>query len=235
MPALNDVLRKDSPEGYGPSNPPLSLPAPVTLPGQDNSFKVTPTIRCPIPPTSAGPDTLRQFNDGNSLVPHRRVLPLPTNNGVSTGSTITNTTVISSSSSGAAPATSLTAKNAVVATTVLRAGVSSYQTVNMSSKSFQLISCKANVACGIRMYGSAVAMAIDASRPLDAPLAAELQNNLVTDIVLDTAPFTWNWQNRVGANSDTPQTTSLYIAVTNIGAGPTPISVTLTFLPLESL
>ena len=78
-------------------------------------------------------------------------------------------------------------------------------------------------------------MAIDASRPLDAPLAAELGNNLVTDIALDTAPFVWNWQNRIGANSDTPQTVNAYIAVTNLGATPNTISLTITFLPLESL
>lgn len=234
MPSLNDAIRSSSPAGFEPVNPPMLPPATVTLPGQDNSFKVNPIIRCPIPPTSAGPDTLRQFNDGNEMVPRRRLLPLPTNNGVGGGTTINNTTVVNSSSSGGSTS-SLTAKTLAVTSPLLPANGVSYQTLNMSSKSFQLISCKANVACEIRIYGSSMAMAIDASRPLDAPLAAELGNNMITDVAMDTAPFTWNWQNRIGANSDTPQTVNAYIAIRNLGSTPNTVSLTITFLELESL
>ena len=85
------------------------------------------------------------------------------------------------------------------------------------------------------MYGSQVAMAIDSSRLLDDPLPAELANNLITDVALDTAPYVWNWQNRVGANSDTPQNTNMYVAVTNLGISTTQVLLTVVFLQLESL
>lgn len=76
-------------------------------------------------------------------------------------------------------------------------------------------------------------MAMDASRATDAPLAAELGNGLVTDIVFDTSSFTWTWQNRVGCNSDSPQTDNIYVALINTGLVPANITVTLTYLPLE--
>lgn len=234
MPSLQNTLRGSSPEGFTPAPPRLPLPSPIRL--QDNSFKVNLTIRCPLPPINATVDTLRQFNDGDYGVPHRRVLPLPVNTEVGGGTIVNNTTVVSSSGSGSASgATSLTAKVIAYTSSLLTPGSSSFNTLGMSSKSFQLISCTANTACEIRLYGTSVAMAIDASRPMDAPLPAELANNIITDVVLDTAPYTWNWQNRVGANSNSPQTTNLYIAVTNIGDSAAQPQITFTFLPLESL
>jgi len=232
MPALSDTLRKDSPAGFVPTLPP-PVSQPVTIPGQVNSFKVNPWIRSPLPPINAGPDTLRQFNDGDANVPRRRVLPLPSNNGLGGGSTVTNTTVIQSTASGATtPA--LTAQTVSYVSSMLNAGSTGYSTLNLTAKSFQLIYMAATGPCEIRIYGSANAMAADASRAMDAPPAAEWANNIITDVVLDTAPYTWNWQNRVGANSNTPQTTNLYIAVTNLSGGPTQIQLNLTLLPLES-
>ncbi len=76
-------------------------------------------------------------------------------------------------------------------------------------------------------------MAIDAARALDAPLPAELQNGLLSDIVLDTAPYTWTWQNRVGANADNPQSDNIYIAITNLSLSYASPTVTSKFMPLE--
>jgi len=236
MPSLADTLSKTSPAGFVPATSPLAL-TPVTVPGQTNSFKVNPWIRSPIPPTAAGPDTLRQFNDGDANVPRRRLLPLPsTVTGSGSGSTVNNTTVVSAPSSGASTSapTSLKAQTITYVTPLLNSGNTSYGVLNLTAKSFQLITCTATGPCEIRIYGSSIAMAADASRPKYAPLAAELGNNLITDLVLDTAPYIWNWQNRVGANSNTPQTTNLYIAVTNLSGGSTQVQVNLTLLPLES-
>jgi hypothetical protein len=107
--------------------------------------------------------------------------------------------------------------------------------LTLTAKSFQLISCTSTAPCEVRLYGSSAAQIADSARATDAPLAAELGNNLISDIVLDTSPFVWNWQNRIGANSDTPQTTNLYITVLNLSSG-TSVQPTLTFvlLPLES-
>jgi hypothetical protein len=233
MPALADTLRKDSPVGFVPTIPPL-VTQPVTIPGQTNSFKVNPWIRSPLPPINAGPDTLRQFNDGDANIPRRRVLPLPTNNGLGGGSTVTNTTIVQAPSSGGTSSTALTAKTVTYVSPFLNTGSTSFSTLNLTAKSFQLISMTATGPCEVRIYGSAIAMAIDASRTMDAPPAAEYANNIITDIVLDTAPYIWNWQNRVGANSNTPQTSTAYIAVTNLSGGPTAVQINLTLLPLES-
>src|ERR1035437_1673863 len=132
MPALSDTLRKDSPAGYAPA-PVMALP-PVGPPSQVNSFKVNPHIRSPLPPINAGPDTLRQFNDGDANVPRRRVLPLPTNNGMGGGSVVTNTTVIQAPVSGASSA-ALTAQTVAAVTVLLNSGSSSNQVLSMNSKS----------------------------------------------------------------------------------------------------
>jgi hypothetical protein len=69
---------------------------------------------------------------------------------------------------------------------------------------------------------------------MDAPPPAEWQNGIITDVVLDTTPYQWNWENRVGCNSDSPQTTNLYIAVTNLNSIPQKIQLSIVLLPLES-
>ena len=237
MPSLQDTLRKGSPEGYAPAVMPASpqapLPSPVTLPGQDNTFKVNPWIRSPIPPVNAGPDTLRQFNDGNTNVPRRRVLPLPANTG--TGGTVTSTTNVTVTGSSSGGSTfSIVAQSLSITTPILGSGSTATLALNVKSKSFQLVSCVANGPCEIRIYGSAAAMAMDAARALDAPLPAELANGLVTDLVLDTSPFSWNWQNRVGVNDDSPQASVAYLAITNLSAFTTQIQITITAIPLES-
>ncbi len=233
MPSLADALSNKSPEGYTPApHPALTLPAPVSLPGQSNSFKVNPNIRCPIPPTSAGPDTLRQFNDGDQSIPRRRILPLPANTGVGGGTTTTNTTVISSSSGGTG--TGLSTQTFNFNSPLIGPGGVVFQTLNISAKSFQLVSVTSNEPCELRMYGSSTAMAADSARVLDAPLPAELANGLITDIALDTSPYQWFWENRVGCNSDSPQTTNLYFSVKNLLNAPSSIRLNIVLLPLES-
>jgi hypothetical protein len=234
MPELKDTLRSASPEGFVPI-PRLAPPSPVSLPGQDNSFKVNPIIRCPLPPINAGPDTLRQFNDGNTNIPRRRVLPLPVTNGIGGGTVVTNTTVISSAGSGSSSTnTFLSAKTVTYTAPLIPSGSSGFSALNVSAKSYQLVSCTANGPCEVRIYGSSSAMATDASRLIDSPLPAELANGLVTDIVLDTAPYKWFWENRVGCNSDSPQVTNLYVSVTNLGIGSAQPQISLVLLPLES-
>jgi len=231
MPALRDTIRKDSPAGFAPTQAPLALP-PQEMPGQTNSFKVNPWIRSPLPPINAGPDTLRQFNDGDANVPRRRVLPLPVGTGQGGAAAVTNTTVVQAASSAAT--TGLTTKTVSYTSPLLTSNSTITQSLSLTAKSFQLVSVTANAACEIRMYGSALAMAVDATRVMDAPPPAEWQNGIITDVVLDTAPYTWNWENRVGCNSDSPQTTNLYIAVTNLNSIPQNIQLSIVLLPLES-
>ena len=238
MPSLRDTLRKTSPDGYVPSEAPvLSLPSIIPLPGNENSFLVNRWIRSPLPPINAGPDTLRQFNDGDASVPRRRLLPIPAPILGGGGTTVTNTVVTASSSGGGSAPTTSTGLTTVTLNYVspfITSGSAATQALNVSSKSYQLISLKANGACEVRIYGSAIAQAADFGRAAYAPLAAELGNNMVTDVVLDTAPYVWNWQNRVGANSDSPQASIAYLTVFNRGSNPQAVQIAFVVLPLES-
>jgi len=233
MPPLNQTLRKDAPPNFVPAPlpPPALVPA---APGQTNNFKVNPWIRSPIPPTAAGPDTLRQFNDGDTNIPRRRVLPLPAASGTGSG-VINYPTTIIQERGGSTTTPTLTAQTVTYTSPLLGAGSSNQQSINISTKSFQLVSVTANVACEIRMYNTALAMAVDATRAMDAPPKAELANGIIVDVVLDTAPYFWSWPWQGGANADSPQTTNLYLAVTNLSGIPQQVQLNLVMLPLESV
>ena len=236
MPSLADTLRSTSLPGFTPVQalPQPAVPAPVGLPGESSSFTVNRFIRSPLPPINATVDTLRQFDDGDTGVPRRRVLPLPqvTSTG---GSTVTNTTVTQSAQSGSSTAvTGLTAKTLNYVSPLLLVGAAAVQSLNVASKSYQLISATANGPCEIRIYGSAAAQAADFGRATYAPLAAELNNNIVTDIVFDTPPYVWYWQNRCGSNSDSPQANIAYLTVFNTGVTPQNFQIAFVVLPLET-
>ena len=233
MPALSETLRKESPQGFTPVVTAPARPPIGALPGLNNNFKNNPCIRTPLPPINAGPDTLRQFNQ-DGVIPMRRVLPLPVGNGQGGTSVTNNNTTVVSSGGGGGSTASLAAKVVVVKTSLLGPSAALRQTVAMPAKSFQLLSCIATGACEVRIYGSASAMTTDSTRALDAPLAAELSNGLLSDVVLDTAPYQWAWQNRIGANSDNPQTNNLYVSITNLSSSTASPVVSVTFLPLES-
>ena len=236
MPSLRDTLRSNPLPGFTPVQalPQPAVPAPVGLPGESSSFTVNRFIRSPLPPINATVDTLRQFDDGDTGVPRRRVLPLPqvTSTG---GSTVTNTTVTQSVSSGSSTSvTGITAKTLTYVSPLLNVGAAAVQALNVASKSYQLISVTANGACEIRIYGSAAAQAADFGRVTYAPLAAELGNNMVTDIVFDTSPYVWYWQNRCGSNSDSPQANIAYLTVFNTGVTPQNFQIAFVVLPLET-
>src|SRR5208282_5518264 len=99
MPPLNQTLRSSPLPGFESvlSLPQPAVPAPVALPGEANSFTSNRFIRSPLPPTNAGPDSLRQFDDGDTGIPRRRLLPLP--QVLPGGTTITNTTTVPSATS----------------------------------------------------------------------------------------------------------------------------------------
>jgi hypothetical protein len=107
-------------------------------------------------------------------------------------------------------------------------------TIKMS-KSFQLLSVTANGAARIRLYGTAAAQNADLARGLDVAVPAETTQGIITDVALDMAPYRWAWQDRVGANADLPQTTTVYITITNLGSATAATSVTIMYVPIESV
>ena len=225
MPALKDVLSKGLPEGYVP----VENAPPATSPVDDAQFS-SPTVRCPLPPTNADADSLRTFQKGSST-PQFRVMPLPPQTG---GSTTVTEGGSSSSSSGSGGGTAVSVATTVSTTVNIPANGATITRI-AATQSFQLLSISTNAPCCVRLYGNAAAQDTDSSRAIDAPVPAELTQNIVIDLVFDTTPYFWTTQNIMGVNADSPQGTTLYVTILNPNAVPiSNLTVYITFLPLET-
>lgn len=197
-----------------------------------------PFLRCPMPPVAITPDSLRQYYTGGQI-PQFRILTPANNNG--NGGNSGGTAVIGGGSTATvAPAAGTTPAPAVVAATsvsfttpTLNPG-NAYQAILPMSKSFQLLQLSASNACRVEVYGNGTAQNNDSGRALDAAPLPGSQQDLITDVVLDTVPYKWTFQNRVGANSDSPQQSLIYITVSNIDVSSTTITITLFYVPLET-
>ena len=228
MPSLKDVLVKGMPDGYSPveDSSPAAQAIPVA-PARQN-------LRCPLPASQADPDVLRASEVGPNI-PSYRIMPLRPQTATSTIEVASGSSSSSSSgSSSGGSSTTLTSKSVSVAINNL-AGNSVILTNVTMAKSFQAVSIASSAACCVRLYGSGSAQATDSARPVDAPVPAELTQNIIIDVVFDTSPFLWGTQNIMGVNQNSPQNTSMFLSIVN--PSPTPISgltVTITFVPLES-
>jgi hypothetical protein len=233
MPPLRDVLTKGLPPGYVAvdatrDSSPASQATP-TSPARTN-------LRSPLPASHADPDVIRASENGPSS-PVFRIMPLQPQ--TVTGTVVENSGGSTNSSgggsgSGSAVVPILVSKSVSLSINTL-AGNSVVLTNVTMAKSFQLISIAASAACGVRLYGSGSAQTTDSVRPVDAPVPAELTQNIIIDVVFDTSPFLWGTQNIVGVNQNSPQNTSMFISIVN--PSPTPLSgltVTIVFVPLES-
>ena len=227
MPKLSDVITKGLPEGYVP----VENAPPATSPVDDAQFS-SPTVRCPLPPTNADADSLRTFQKGSST-PQFRVMPLPPQTGGSI--TVTEGGSSSSSSGGSSSGGSAVSTATTVSTTANIPANGAAITRIAAAQSFQLLSISANAPCCVRLYGSAAAQDTDSSRVIDAPVPAELTQNIIIDLVFDTTPYFWTTQNIVGVNADRPQSTTLYVTILNPNAVPiSNLTIYITFVPLET-
>lgn len=234
MPSLTDALAADL-SGYAPVE---NTSGPGKAPRPEVSLQpvLSSMIRCPLPPVNATPDSLRSFYVGGLIPQHRLMIPMvssPTNGG---GTVIENTTVTSStsSSSGSGSSTNnITSVRATFVTPSLAPG-DSYQGVINMSRTFQLLSVSANVACRIQLYGTSTSQSTDSSRGIDVPPGAGVFQNIITDVVLDTSPYQWSYQNRGGANADSPSAPVAYITVTNLDTLATAVTVVVEYTALES-
>lgn len=229
MPTIKERMNKlvgfeaaESPQPVSPMSRPTMGPNPY--------------IRCPIPPINTGTDTLRQFDESGNI-PTRRVLPLPIAT-VAGGNTVVNQTSTSSasgSSSSSSTVATLTATSVTINVPALTVS-GAYRASVSVAKALQLIQVVASAPVEVRLYGSSITQGGDASRLTDTPPAFETQAGLVTDIVFDSAPYNWTWQNRVVANADSPQTSNLYITVVNPSSllGLSASTVTIQYLLLEA-
>lgn len=233
MPPLSELLRHDSPKGFVQADNPSRPQAPAQQPG--SAVDGNPFIRCPLPPFNATSDTLRQFNE-DGKIPARRVIPLPANTtGGGGGTTNNNTTIIQQGSGGGGGGTTtLVSASVTFNVPALGPGGIFLATVVMA-KSFQLIALSASTPVEVRMYADPITQSGDAPRATDSAVPFEVVAGIITDVVFDTVPYQWNWQNRIGANAQSPQNTNIYISVVNpSSAGISGATVTVTYLPLES-
>jgi hypothetical protein len=235
MPSIKDATQSDL-SGYEPvdmSNVNVRPLLPSPIEGQPT---LNPYLRCPLPPISVTPDSLRQYYSGGQIPQFRSLTP-PNSIAGSGGGTVINQTISATAvgtGTGTNPTTSANVATSVSLTTpVLNNGNSYFGTIPIS-KSFQLLNISANGACRVEIYGTALSQTLDAGRGLDiAPLPGTTQN-LITDVVIDTAPYQWSWQNRVGSNADSPQNVAAYVTITNLGVTSAALTITILFVPLES-
>jgi len=235
MPPLKSMLKK-SLDGFAPVESPVLPSAPPLI--SERVPGPNPYRRCPLPPLSSSPDSLRQF-DESGTIPARRIIPLPAQVAGQGGTTVTNTTVIGqsgggSSSGGGSKSTSLISATVGLQIAALAPGQIFKTSVQMS-KSFQLLQITTNKPVEVRLYSNSIAQSSDSVRPTDTPPPFEVSSGIITDVVFDTSPYTWSWQNRVGANADSVPTPTIYVTIVNSsGANLNSVGLTITYLPLES-
>lgn len=192
-------------------------------------------LRCPLPPVAITPDSLRQFYRGGTVPQHRILTPVPSSAGTGGGSVTNNTFVQSGSSTSTF---SNPAQNASVSTPVLNPG-GAFQTSVTVSKVLSLTKVTASVPARIELYATAAAQSSDFGRPafisgIINPPTAGTEHEVIADLYLDTV-LDWAMSPMaVGANDDFPQTTVLYVTVTNIGAAPATIAASFTYTRLQT-
>lgn len=234
MPPLSDAINFDR-SGYVPvsASAPTNLPPPSGLEPILNSM-----IRCPLPPIfQAEPDSLRQFYQGG-IIPQTRLLSAVTNGingGGGGGNAVVSTAIVVPSGGGVVPPPVQTiAQQAVLTTGVLGPGQQFIGTLVSLTRSFQLLNVSTSIAARVTIYGTSLSQLGDLYRGVDVPPPAGSTQGIITDVVLDTLPLVWQFQNRIGANGDTPQKQQAYVTVTNLSGAAVPITVTLSFVPLEN-
>jgi hypothetical protein len=231
MPPLSKALRGESPKGYVAQE---QLPASVPTPKEPGQVRgANPFIRCPLPPFNATSDTLRQFNE-DGKIPARRVIPLPISTVAGGNTAITNNTTVNNSgggSSGNIPVV-VAAKTVTFSPGTILPGDAAVLTVTVAEIVVLMLMGSSDLG-EVRIYGDPITQAADVARVTDTAPAFEVTQGLVTDVVFDTSPFQFNWQNRLFVNQDAPQTTNMYITVVNsTGAAINP-DITITYLQLE--
>lgn len=240
MPSLTEAIQSASgllSSGYVESVPVEQSPgAPTSAADYDpgrNSM-----IRCPLPPLwQDSSDSQRQFYIDNK-VPQMRVMT-PQSASVSGGTSGSSGSVIieggsGGSGGGGSSTATIAAAQAVVTTPVLPSNAKFVGGLAVS-KSFQLLGIAVSSACRVQFYGTASAQTQDAGRGLDVPLPAGVMQNIIADVVLDSSPFQWSFQDRIGANADHPQQAVMYVTITNLAAASSPVTLTLQYVPIENV
>lgn len=186
-----------------------------------------------LPGTFPSGDTLRGFHLGN-VIPQWRI-PVPagaTAQGATTTSTAT--TITSSSSSSTTTNNPAKAQTASITTPVMNPGDRFVGILTMA-KGFEIWSVATNAAARIRLYATKSAQTADLARPSSQGPGFGNEQGIIVDWYLDTAPVVYEANPYPsGRNADSPQSTSIYLTVDAIGVSSGKITITVTFVPLQS-
>jgi hypothetical protein len=215
-----------------PVNPPLALQGNLFA-GQQYPANPNPFLRCPLPPISVTPDSLRQFYQGG-LVPQDRIMTpstLTQFSGVSGG-----TTNIISSSTSVTNTTTTTVGTVVSAsvTTPVLAVAQTYAMTIPTSTVFVPLTVTVSGAARVELYGTRAAQTGDLFRPNTTTPGPGTEQAILLDVTVDSSPFTWVVTPTLPAsNSDTPRQPLSYISVTNIAGLTQAITVSVQYLVLK--
>jgi hypothetical protein len=234
MPSVQDAINTDRSSLTPIDNAPKAeqKPPAALSDSRINSLLKSPYARCPLPPSNNSADSLRQWGQG-SEVPKFRTQTPPTNSGNGGGSSTSSVVVVSSSSSSGTSVTPVlpSAQNVSVTTSVLAPSQTWVGTLQMA-KGFLVINLAGSSFCRVELYSSKTAQMLDIGRPVSqAP--ANTTSGLIMDVVLLTA-LSWQVLDCVGSNGDSPQSSTIYITVTNVSTAAQAFTVSLQFVPSEA-
>lgn len=223
---ISDHVGLDT-SGYEPVTPPPAnsqLEQPL-LPVRDSKLRFSAPN---IPGSFPSSDTLIGYHMGG-MIPQWRIPTAPTQTSASS-STSTAATVVSSSTTTNNPPVAQTAS---VATSVL-SPAGQFTGVVTLAKAFIVLSISVNAAARVRLYSTAAAQTVDKSRPQTQGPGFGTEQGIVGDVVLTTAPTVWYAENMTGANGDSPQSTAAYVTVDNLTTSSMAVSVSISYVPLQS-
>jgi hypothetical protein len=218
---------------------------PVDSAAQENkpvppNQKVTSLLRspyqmCPLPASNNAADSLRQWGQGSDIPRFRTQTP-PSNIGGSGGTTVNKVGEViaggaGSSSSSTTISPAQTAQTVTIITPALVPDQIWTGSVQMA-KGFLLLRVTANSFCRIELYGTAIAQTLDLGRTVEQGPPNTTQG-LILDVVLLTS-LSWQVLDCVGANGDSPQTSTIYVTITNLSTAVRAFTVTMQFVEAES-
>jgi hypothetical protein len=231
MPTIEDTLNIDlSNYTSVPSPPPAeSMPQQTLLPARNPMLRFSSPYLPGIFPSS---DNLVGYHIGGKAPQYR--IPVPAQAPAQgAGSTSTSAVVISSSSSSTITNNPATGKTVSITTATISPGTT-YTGIITMAKAFVLLTVSLSAAARIELYGTLNAQTSDLHRPPTIGPGYGVEQGIITDLVLDTAPYVWQSVNVIGANGDTPQTQNIYISVTNLSAASQAYVVSIQFVPVQS-
>ena len=230
MPSISDSTGLDT-SGYTrtlPVQPEESHPEDRQVPARDSKLRFSAPY---LPGTFPSSDTLTGFHLGGKIPQWR--IPVPSGPTAGGAGSSTSTTVVSSSSSSTTTNNPPKAQTASITTPVINPG-STYTGVVTMAKAFVVLQVTVNVAARVRLYSTATAQTIDMFRPITQGPGYGTEQGIIGDVVLDTAPVVWQAVDMVGANGDSPQSTTVYITVDNISQASEAVTISIVYVPIQS-